>query len=303
MQPASIPPPGAGTPQSDVVESPLPAQAPAQAGDGAAVQLAPPRWPPWTILAALVSGLVWTVVAVALLVAGLEIAGVHIDTNNLPIGVTVGSTVLQDLAFIGSALIFARMAAPPRPWQFGLRLTSLRRALKWAAIVTGCYLLAAGIYASAISTSAKNQLPGLGASSPAASIAAVAVLVCVVAPISEEFFFRGFVFGSLRSYIGVWGAAIVTGVLFGAVHLAGPTPAVLGPLLAMLGFALCMLYWRTGSLLPGIALHSLNNAVAFGSLVSWSWQVVPLALGGWAVIALLLGPIASRQPRPLVAAT
>jgi len=33
--------------------------------------------------------------------------------------------------------------------------------------------------------------------------------------------------------------------------------------LVVLGVLLCLLYWRTGSLLPCIALHALNNGISF----------------------------------------
>jgi hypothetical protein len=87
-------------------------------------------------------------------------------------------------------------------------------------------------------------------------------LLAFVAPIAEEFFFRGFVFGVLREKIGVPGGAIATGVVFGLVHVAGSPIETVG-VLVILGVLLCFLYQRTGSLLPCIALHALNNALSF----------------------------------------
>ena len=40
------------------------------------------------------------------------------------------------------------------------------------------------------------------------------------------------------------------------------------PQLAFLGFALCWLYEETGSIYPTIAIHALNNALAFAILTS-----------------------------------
>ena len=97
------------------------------------------------------------------------------------------------------------------------------------------------------------------------------MFVCVIAPIAEEFFFRGFVFGALRRMhvviagrnIGVWIAAVITGILFGLAHTGSASPQYLVPL-GFLGFVLCLVRWRTGSLYPCMALHSINNSLALG---------------------------------------
>jgi membrane protease YdiL (CAAX protease family) len=44
------------------------------------------------------------------------------------------------------------------------------------------------------------------------------------------------------------------------VHFASGAAAI--PPLAILGIVLCLLFERTGSLLPGLAAHTLNNALA-----------------------------------------
>jgi membrane protease YdiL (CAAX protease family) len=104
----------------------------------------------------------------------------------------------------------------------------------------------------------------------------------------EEFLFRGYIFTALRNWKGVWPAAVITGVLFGAVH-AGSAPAADLVPLAGLGFGLCLLYRYTGSLYPCIAVHSLNNSIAFGGLEDWSLlAVVALMVSALALIALLV---------------
>jgi membrane protease YdiL (CAAX protease family) len=45
------------------------------------------------------------------------------------------------------------------------------------------------------------------------------------------------------------------------------------PPLFALGFALCVAYEATGSILPGVCLHALNNMIAFGSDKDGSWPV------------------------------
>jgi membrane protease YdiL (CAAX protease family) len=111
-------------------------------------------------------------------------------------------------------------------------------------------------------------LPILGALQTPASIAWLIVLICVVVPIGEEIFFRGFVFGGLRARWGVPAAAAASAVFFAAVHLQ----LVHGLPIFLLGVLLALAYQRTGSLVPAIVAHALNNVVAL--LSAWrGWGI------------------------------
>ena len=105
-----------------------------------------------------------------------------------------------------------------------------------------------------------------------------------MAPICEEILFRGYIFTALRNWRGTLPAAILTGLLFGAVH-AGSAPVLDLVPLAALGFGLCILYRCSGSLYPCIIAHSLNNSIAFSSLEGWGWQAPVLMVA--AVLAIL----------------
>jgi membrane protease YdiL (CAAX protease family) len=113
----------------------------------------------------------------------------------------------------------------------------------------------------------------------------------VIAPVCEEFFFRGFFFTALRSWCGPWVAAVITGLVFGGIHAASAPVGDLVPL-AFFGFVLCLVYWKTGSLYPCIALHALNNTLAVGQTEHWSWQIPLLIIGALATIALALMSVA-----------
>lgn len=80
----------------------------------------------------------------------------------------------------------------------------------------------------------------------------------VVAPICEEVFFRGYLFGGLLRGMNAWVATLASALLFTLVH--GDIGSAV-PLLAI-GLVLPILRWRTGSLWPGVALHTLNNLIA-----------------------------------------
>jgi membrane protease YdiL (CAAX protease family) len=85
------------------------------------------------------------------------------------------------------------------------------------------------------------------------------VLLAVVwAPITEELLFRGALLSHLRAYFNPWVAAIVSGVIFAAIHPQGWAAI---PILGSIGFVLAMVrQWRR-SLLASIAAHALNNGM------------------------------------------
>ncbi len=93
------------------------------------------------------------------------------------------------------------------------------------------------------------------------------VLLIVVAPLAEEFIFRGYLFGLLRGKASFVGSAIVTSLLFGAAHvftLSGSQPLwLLGADTFILSLVLCWLRERTGSIWAGVGLHALKNSLAF----------------------------------------
>jgi membrane protease YdiL (CAAX protease family) len=256
-----------------------------------------PRWPPWTAPVALIAGFGGALVGYLLIVIIAAAAGADVDDP--PAGVQIAGTVAQDGALIASALLFARLSQFPRAWHFGLRATRVWRSLGWLAVAWLSFIVFSAVWIAALGISERDDLPDeLGAGNSTVALIAVAVLVAVVAPIAEEFFFRGYFFSALRAWKGVLPAAVITGLVFGGIH-AGSAPAGFLVPLAFFGFALCILYWRTGSLYPCIALHCLNNSLAFGVSQGWSWQIPVLMAGANAAIALVLLPF-GRGPRPAI---
>jgi membrane protease YdiL (CAAX protease family) len=242
-----------------------------------------PRWPAWTAPVALIAAFAAAVFGAIVIGIIARAAGYSLDP--LPPAAQIAATVFQDVALIVSALAFARLSQRPRPWHFGLVPTRFWAALGWTVLSWFGFLMFTAAWVAALNIKERDRLPDeLGASSNSAALIAVAVLVCVLAPVAEEFFFRGYFFTALRAWKGPLLAAVLTGVVFGAIH-AGSAPAPFLVPLAVLGFGLCLLYWRTGSLYPCIVLHSLNNSLAFGVSQHWDWQIPVLMVGANAVIA------------------
>lgn len=128
-------------------------------------------------------------------------------------------------------------------------------ALKWSAAAIGAYLLFAIVYAGIFGVPEQEDIAeGFGA------LPVQILLIAIAAPISEELCFRGMLFGGLRNRYPRWIAAAVAALVFGALHALTGISAV--PPLIAFGVILCLLYEKTGSIVPGIVLHTLNNSVA-----------------------------------------
>src|SRR3954471_11783233 len=245
-----------------------------------------PRWAPWTAPVALVAG--FAVAIFGYIVIGAIAGAAGADMDNLPAGVDIAATVIQDAALVGSAIVFARLAARPRPAQFGLRPTRFWRATGLIVLTWVGFFAFSAIWVAALGITERDDLPDqLGADNGTVALIAVMILVCVVAPVCEEVFFRGYFFTALRNWKGVWPAAIITGLVFGAIHAGSAPVGYLVPL-AVFGFGLCLLYWKTGSLYPCIALHAINNSIAFGVTQSWDWQIPLVVIGSLGIIGLVM---------------
>lgn len=93
-------------------------------------------------------------------------------------------------------------------------------------------------------------------------------LLAVVVPVGEEVFFRGLVYGGLRSRWGTAVATLASAVFFAAVH----AQVIHGLPIFVLGVILAALYERSGSLVPPIVAHGVNNIIAVISI--WrGWEI------------------------------
>jgi uncharacterized protein len=246
-----------------------------------------PTWPAWSAPAALVSGLLLAAVGGLLVDIPAAALGASITASHLPPGLEIADTAVQDVAFVLAALFFAQLGGRTvTAWQLGLRPTRLWRAVRLVVLTLVGFLLFSLIWAAVFHVGKEKLLEKLGTGESVSLLLLSAALTCVVAPVCEEVLFRGYIFTALRNWRGVWPAAVITGLLFGAVHTGSAPAADLVPL-AVLGFGLCVLYYYTGSLYPCIAAHSLNNSLAFGSLEGWGWQIPVLMCASLGAIWLL----------------
>ena len=128
-------------------------------------------------------------------------------------------------------------------------------AIKWMLAAVGAYLVFAALYAGVFGSPHQEDIAESFGSLPVQIL-----LIVIAAPVSEEVCFRGMLFGGLRTRMPRIAAALVSGLIFGALHALTGISAV--PPLIFFGFVLALLYEKTGSIVPGILLHMLNNSVA-----------------------------------------
>ncbi len=95
-------------------------------------------------------------------------------------------------------------------------------------------------------------------------IVLLGVLSLGLAPVMEETFFRGFLFGGLRGRWGFFLAALGSGFLFALAHV---DPLVFIPFTAV-GMLFAWGYVYSGSILASMVAHFLFNGVSFGLAVS-----------------------------------
>jgi len=82
-------------------------------------------------------------------------------------------------------------------------------------------------------------------------------LYCVIAPLSEETIYRGFLLTALSSSMKWRDAVVMSSLAFSVAHLSGGSFVQLFVIGCITGLAYC----RTGTLVASFTIHSLYNAV------------------------------------------
>ncbi|MHB9090097.1 MAG: CPBP family intramembrane glutamic endopeptidase [Chloroflexota bacterium] len=145
--------------------------------------------------------------------------------------------------------------------ELGLVGDRLRRNLAIGALGWFIILIVSGVVGSILMQYGVRQTQSeqlaLGDATPDLFFLIVAA-GSLLAPFAEELFFRGYVFRSYLTRIGPWGAYPISAALFAVLHLN--LPAL--PLVLIMGGILAFLFRVSGSLVPAITAHGLNNLLA-----------------------------------------
>lgn len=109
---------------------------------------------------------------------------------------------------------------------------------------------------------------------PSATVIAYVLMAAIVAGVYEEAGFRGYMQGPIERRYGPWIAYLVVGITFWLAHVTGYI-GHWGLFFASIWYFLVAatllgaLAYLTDSILPGVVLHSLGDAI---SGLTWWWQ-------------------------------
>jgi membrane protease YdiL (CAAX protease family) len=214
------------------------------------------------------------------LIAGLVLGGVVAPVLVVPFDPDLDSTgaLLAAQGLLAVALMAVSIGvaggrardlmvrpAPQPPGRRELTLLGIRpvrpTAFGWMALAMVSYYVIAAVYTALIGAPEQEDIArDLGLDAGLLAAIPVVILIVGVAPLAEEVFFRGMFFAGLRRRLATVPAALISAAVFGGLHATTGISAV--PVLIAFGFVLALLYERTGSLVPGMTAHAINNALA-----------------------------------------
>lgn len=187
-----------------------------------------------------------------------------------PLFINILSVIVQlIMLFIPAVVTRKLLKSKPTPL-FPLKAELPERPLAFIGITFGsCYTV--NLFCSLLFGS---FYPNIGALSITDSVFEF-ISIVIIAPICEEFVFRGIFFRSLESYDRRF-AIILTAIIFGLMH-RNPAAVINAVVFGIFAAVSCA---ETGSLLMGILLHMTNNAIAFtaSSLLNTGESTILLVL-------------------------
>ena len=188
-------------------------------------------------------------------------------------GVEIAVTILGDVVITGILLLWLRFRHPR--WRESVRFPTRARLVPeagWGSLaglaLYPSIILVVGLLLTLVfrdlfgdDVEAPEQL----ASHLSGGAKTLAVLLAVaVAPMAEEFFFRGILFRSLRDRHGFWIGALGSAAAFGLVHYV-PSPwkdaLLLQSIMFFTGLGLAAIYEWRGNLVANVAAHATFNLI------------------------------------------
>jgi membrane protease YdiL (CAAX protease family) len=187
------------------------------------------------------------------------------------LSLTPGGLVLSVITLDGSLLgvLYFRLVRPAvLSWQqMGVTLASFWDRAR-LGVAVGIFVIVATAAVTfllekvGVQQTQQDLFAGVRGASPGQFLGVLLAAAAIV-PVAEEIFFRGYVFTAVRQRWGLVPAFATSGLLFAVAHLN--LEAFL-PIL-LIGVTFCWVYWRTGSLVPSMIAHAMNNALALSTLL------------------------------------
>jgi membrane protease YdiL (CAAX protease family) len=242
--------------------------------------LPPPRLAPRTLwdLEHLACGLLLTLsfAVLAAQVGKLFLRGSAIAGTALTLGSQLASAAAVVALVVTRPRVLSFGARPaesggvPASVREALRSLGLSRRAPGRNVLRGLALGLAGLaaaYSAALLASLLSELVGVRApvhpvirragSAGPAETALLVFAACVAAPLFEELLFRGFLYATLRDWLGAPPGVLVSAGIFAAAHPGAANQAAT----FVLGFVLVAAYERGGTLVAPLVAHATFNAL------------------------------------------
>lgn len=217
-------------------------------------------WRPWeavpVALAALCASLL---VAVALAAAGAGVGGTPV----------LVSAIVMQASFLGFSVAWVALRHRQGLGALGLRSARATRDLAvggwwgaglFAAVAFGILPLIIALWTALTGDRPDPIDQGFLSADPTTVQIVLGVVAAVIAaPLGEEVFFRGFLFGSLRGRLGFGRAAVISAAVFAIFHVI----PLLAAAMFFVGLGLAWLYERRGSLVAPIGAHAMFNVIGY----------------------------------------
>jgi uncharacterized protein len=178
-------------------------------------------------------------------------------------GLTISLSVIMGLpAVAGACWIATRMSRTPFADYLALRWTSWRNVVIGVVslvVLVGCWDLLSRALGREVAPGFMGDV--LKSAQADGALWLLVIAFCIAAPISEEFFARGFLYrGWSESRLGPAGAILLSSIAWTALHLQYDW-FFFGEVFSI-GLLFGYIRYRTGSTWLTIALHGLNNLAA-----------------------------------------
>jgi len=221
------------------------------------------------------SSLGWVVLALTVATVSIFPLGFTYYTLSGLTGIRLDGQNLQQLgyaAFSAVAVVVIALAAARRAdWKVYLGLVWPRSSLIGLAFAVLAVEVAFNVGLFSLLPVSDDSSPGILDEYQAAIGNPVAMTLfflslAVVAPVSEEIAFRGFILrGWMSTRLGVVGAIVLSSLLFAAIH--GPNQLAVFISLFVGGMLLATMRWLSGSIVPTILMHATWN-LGIGILIA-----------------------------------
>lgn len=231
---------------------------------------------PWGIPSALwLFVIVWIIISMVLVIIAMALAPIAPAFSWFSHGIMSGDVYANFIfttidTILGFGVIWYFLRRNKSGWKtVGWRKFSIWKAIAFILAIFISFILLANLAIWLASV----LIPGFDANqaqtndftSPQASGHHIIVLIALVIfpAIMEETAFRGFIFPAFSKKFGlIWGA-VISSLLFAFAHLQFNV----GIYTFILGLLLCFMYVKLKSIIPGVILHAINNALALTAMI------------------------------------